>query len=138
MIVPNLLVSNLPRSVEFYRSALGFDLMMVLTATNEMIDEPGHPEAVFATMAWGDDQLMLQTRAHLEDAGVSQPAPPAPVMSGSLYLRDFDFTERIGQIPQAHIARQPTIAWYGMRELVIEDPDGYRIVLGHRSGPPPL
>lgn len=137
MIVPNLLVSNLKRSVDFYQTALGFDLMMVLTAGNDMIDDPADENAVFATLVWNTHQLMLQTLDHVKAAGVSEGRDVAPGLSGSLYVRDFPFDAILSRIPPTTIIRAPELAWYGMLELVVEDPDGYRIVLGRREGAPP-
>ncbi|MBV6657524.1 MAG: VOC family protein [Devosiaceae bacterium] len=137
MIVPNLLVQDLAKSVAFYRDGLGFELMMVLTDTNAMTDDPSAPDAVFATLAWNGHQLMLQTAKHVAEAGVSPASPGGPALSGSLYLRDFAFDDRLGSLPQGSLVKEPALAWYGMLEVVVQDPDGYRLVLGRREGAPP-
>ncbi len=137
MIVPNLLVDDLQASVAFYTKHLGFSVMMVLTADNQMTDDPAHPRATFATLSWGDHQLMLQTRSHLESSDANQ-AFNRPMLSGSLYLRDYEWDAIVDGLPDGSMVAGPTVQWYGMAEIVVRDPDGYTLVLGHKEGAPPL
>jgi catechol 2,3-dioxygenase-like lactoylglutathione lyase family enzyme len=135
MIIPNLMVTDLGRSVAFYRDVLGFSLSFVIGPDQIMQDDP--TGGVFATLERDGAQLMLQTRdslaAELPVFQADQPIEPA----GTIYLRGVDPDPVIARANPESIVKQPFRQWYGMREAYIRDPDGHILCLGVPDGPPP-
>jgi catechol 2,3-dioxygenase-like lactoylglutathione lyase family enzyme len=73
MIVPNLMVSDMQASIAFYRDLLGFTLAFALDSERGMHDDPVGKPIVFASLKWGEAELMLQTVESLaEDLPVFQ------------------------------------------------------------------
>ena len=61
MIVPNLLVTDMARSFQYYRDILGMTLTMTVSPERE-VGWPGEASgAAFAMLEWDWAQLMLQT-----------------------------------------------------------------------------
>lgn len=133
MIIPNLLVSDIARSVEWYRNVVGLDLILTLDPDNE-VGQGGDVvrDAVFATLAHGDTQLMLQTRAHTDQVLADWP-PAAPSW---IDIRDLDPDPVAARAGKALI-RGPVVAWYGMKEIHLKDPDGQIVCVGAPDGPGP-
>ena len=132
MIVANLLVADIARSVAFYRDVVGLEVMMLLGPDQTMINGPEIPgDAVFATLQHGGSQLMLQTEEHIRTV-----LPNAPKGSSWIYIRDLDpdpVLERIGGAP----LKGPEVTWYGMKEIHIADPDGHIVCIGTPEGAGP-
>lgn len=132
MIVPNLVVADMQRSVAFYRDILGMVLSMAVTARRDVLTEGDGADAVFVTLEWDGAQLMLQTRASLAEelpefraARVVQPA-------GTINFRGLDPDVIARKAPADRIVRGPVTQWYGMREVYVRDPDGHIICAGRQ------
>ncbi|NBD95142.1 MAG: hypothetical protein GVY11_01525 [Gammaproteobacteria bacterium] len=50
MIVPNLMVADMARSIDFYRDVPGMTLTMGVTADRGMVTDPADPAIVFAVL----------------------------------------------------------------------------------------
>jgi catechol 2,3-dioxygenase-like lactoylglutathione lyase family enzyme len=123
-ITPNLIASNVERSLAFYRDVLGFSV----TAT---VPETG-PFA-FALMTRGDITVFLNSpEAAIEEYPAFKDRP----IGGTLTL----FFEVTG-IREAYAALESRVTvvmplevkWYGMTEFAFEDPDGYLITFAERE-----
>lgn len=137
MIIPNLLVTDIARSIAFYRDVLDMTLVMAVTPEREMLSDVEGASAAFAILEWNGGQLMLQTAAALaEELPVFSP-DQKPSASGTVYLRDVHPKDVIDRVPQDRIVKGPVQQWYGMMELYFQDPDGYVICVGTPEGPPP-
>ena len=121
-LIPELYVSDLPASLEFYCAVLGFE------------QEYARPEQRFAFLRRGRAALMLE-----------QPTDPARTwLAGALekpYGRGVNFQIEVSNIDALHGAVQESGAtilvpleerWYqvrqhqvGNRQFVVQDPDGY-------------
>ena len=87
MIVPNLAVRDIARSVQFYRDTIGMTLTMTVSPERE-VGWPGEIEgASCATLEWDDCQLMLQTVASLADELEVFEPDHTPIPSGTIYFR---------------------------------------------------
>ncbi|MGM0584016.1 MAG: VOC family protein [Pseudomonadota bacterium] len=140
MIVPNLMVSDMPRAVAFWRDALGFRLVMTVDAARRAGQgtEAKPQGAVFAVLERGGDQIMLQTAESLAaELPVFDASAPVPPPSGALYLQDYPPEVAAGRLPPGAVLKGPERAWYGMRELYAQDPDGHVICLAVADGPSP-
>lgn len=139
-ITPNLMVSNLSDSLAFYCDLLGFSLRMAVTADRKVISDGSRSDdLIYAQIVRGNAELMLQFKESMvQDNPAAFPADTQTGGSVTLYIQG----ESVGTLAatlrgRADIIRDPEISWYGMRELTIRDPDGYIIVFGEPSGPPP-
>ncbi len=123
-ITPNLVVSNVERSVAFYRDKLGFSV----TAT-----VPDHTPYVFAAVSSGPVEVFLNA---VEPAVAEYPAFKDRPIGGTLTL----FMEVV-RIHEAYAALKDTVTvvmplekkWYGVTEFAFADPDGYLITFAERE-----
>ncbi len=122
-LTPNLIVSDVARSVAFYRDVLGFQVQQTV---------PDVEPFAFAIVTSGPVEIFLNAR----DAAVQEyPAFAERPIGGTLTL----FIEVTG-IRQVHeaIASQVRVVmpledkWYGMTEFAFTDPDGYVITYAER------
>ncbi len=125
-LTPNLIVSDVLRSLEFYRDVLGFTVAVTV------------PEAepfVFAIVQSGPVEIFLNAP---EPAIAEYPAFKDRPIGGTLTL----FVE-VANIALAHATLQDKVKivmplehkWYGSTEFAFEDPDGYLITFAERDEP---
>jgi catechol 2,3-dioxygenase-like lactoylglutathione lyase family enzyme len=125
-LTPNLIVSDVLRSLEFYRDVLGFTVPVTV------------PEAepfVFAIVQSGSVEIFLNAP---EPAIAEYPAFKDRPIGGTLTL----FIE-VANIALAHATLQDKVnivmplehKWYGSTEFAFEDPDGYLITFAERDEP---
>ena len=125
-LTPNLIVSDVLRSLEFYRDVLGFTVPVTV------------PEAepfVFAIVQSGPVEIFLNVP---EPAIAEYPAFKDRPIGGTLTL----FVE-VANIALAHATLQDKVnivmplehKWYGSTEFAFEDPDGYLITFAERDEP---
>jgi catechol 2,3-dioxygenase-like lactoylglutathione lyase family enzyme len=119
-MVPELLVSDLARSLAFYVELLGFSLAF-------QRDEPS-----FAYLDYDGAQLMLE---QIHDGGWITAALEAPLGRGVNLQIEVDAVQPI--LERLHAAgvplfREPRARWYtvgdheeGQIEFLVQDPDGY-------------
>jgi lactoylglutathione lyase len=123
-LTPNLVVSDVDRSVAFYRDVLGFTVQTTV---------PDAPPFVFAIVTCGGVEIFLNA---LDAASEEYPAFRDQRIGGTLTL----FMEIAG-INAAHEALQSKVKivmplekkWYGMTEFAFVDPDGYVITFAERT-----
>jgi catechol 2,3-dioxygenase-like lactoylglutathione lyase family enzyme len=123
-LTPNLVVSDLQRSLEFYRDVLGFTVAMAV---------PDQPPHVFAGLQSGSVEVFLNA---LEPAVAEYPAFKGRPIGGTLTL----FIEVVG-IRQVYESLKPRVKvtmplekkWYGVTEFAFEDPDGYIITFAEQE-----
>ena len=123
-LTPNLIVSNVERSIAFYRDVLGFSV----TAT-----VPETAPYVFAAVQSGPVEIFLNAP---EPAAAEYPAFKDRPIGGTLTL--FMEVEGIRQAYDSLQHRVPVVAslehkWYGVTEFAFDDPDGYVITFAERD-----
>ena len=122
-LTPNLIVSNVERSVAFYRDVLGFEVSGTV---------PDETPYVFAMLKSGVVEIFLNAP---EPAFAEYPAFKDRPIGGTFTM----FIEVVG-IDQVHAALQARVKivmplekkWYGVTEFAFEDPDGYLITFAER------
>jgi catechol 2,3-dioxygenase-like lactoylglutathione lyase family enzyme len=117
-LVPSLGVSDLHRSIAFYRDFFGFSL----------IDswENAAGEAVWCWLRSGAAELMLQQLTPEQQITLE----PALGQSWVMYLRPDDIDETRRQLLQAEVeVSEIELTAYGARECFLTDPDGYELWL---------
>jgi catechol 2,3-dioxygenase-like lactoylglutathione lyase family enzyme len=116
-IVPLLTVSDVQRSLEFYRDKLGFEV------ETDLWREP----PLFATFRYGQCRIMVREEFDLNERSPEPDTRRSPDVT--LYLRINAIESiRIALIQRGAPVGAIRIAGYGDRELDIIDPDGYRLV----------
>lgn len=130
-IAPHLLVSDLQASADYYRDRLGFTY-------DWMWGEP--PSFVMVTR----DGLTIQlTQNRYEDRpGDTNPNGRATghddMWDASIWVDSADSVHAEFTKAGANMVRDPYDMDYGMRELLVADPDGHHICLGGRAPEPTL
>jgi uncharacterized glyoxalase superfamily protein PhnB len=124
-LTANLVVSNVERSLAFYRDVLGFSV------TTTVPPEGG--ELAFAWVQAGDVSVMLNSRAA---AAAEYPAFSERPIGGTLTL--FVYVEGIRDAwaslkDRVKVVMPFEVKWYGMTEFAFEDPDGYTITFAERE-----
>ncbi len=122
-ITPNLIVSNVERSVAFYTEVLGFARGMTV---------PEQAPFVFASVTSGPVEIFLNDTATV--------AKENPQMGGLAFGGGNTMFVEVEEIdalhdrlrPQVRIVMPIVTQWYGMREFAIVDPDGYVITFAQR------
>jgi catechol 2,3-dioxygenase-like lactoylglutathione lyase family enzyme len=114
-------VFDMPRSIAFYRDALGFKVAHT--------SRPGD-EFTWALLTLGNAALMLNTAYDEEDERPAEPDPERVEAHADTALffgrRDLDGAyEHLREkgVP----VREPVVTRYGMRQMWLADPDGFRI-----------
>ena len=122
-ITPNLIVSNVERSLAFYTEVLGFARGMTV---------PDASPFVFASVTSGPVEIFLNDK--------STTAKESPQMAGLAFGGGNTMFIEVENVDALHdaVATRATIVmpihtqWYGMREFAITDPDGYVITFAQR------
>jgi catechol 2,3-dioxygenase-like lactoylglutathione lyase family enzyme len=135
VIVPNLMVRDIARSVAFSRDVLGLRLRFVLGPDRVVQDDP--EGGVFALLDWEGAELMLQTVESLAAELPVFAADQAPAAGGTVYFRGLAPEPALGRADPAAVVKGPVLQWYGMREAYLADPDGHVICLGVPEGATP-
>ena len=125
-LTPNLIVSDVGRSLAFYRDVLGFTVGATV---------PDASPYVFAIVQSGPVEVFLNAP---EPAIAEYPAFKDRPIGGTLTL----FIE-IVDIARAHESLKDRVRivmplehkWYGVTEFAFEDPDGYLITFAERDQP---
>ena len=121
-VVALLWVYDMPRSIRFYRDELGFEV------TNTSAVE-GKDSFGWAMLRRGQARFMLNTIYDPEE--VRPPAPPPEAQSQrdvSLYFDCADMDAAYAELRQRGVkVSAPTVAYYGMRQMFVVDPDGYQL-----------
>ena len=125
MIIPNLMVSNLAASMEFYRKALGMDVTFVVGVDRQVTDDP--QTGVFSILERDGSQLMLQTKESLASELPVFSSGDASRPASAVYFRGIDPDDVVPNIESERIELGPLVQWYGMKEIHFRDPDGHVI-----------
>jgi catechol 2,3-dioxygenase-like lactoylglutathione lyase family enzyme len=130
-LTPNLLVSDVERSLAFYTSVLGFDRGFTV---------PEQSPFVFGSVVSGAIEIFFNER---ETAAKEYPAFAGKPLgiTGTMYIE----LEGTGNIERLHDRLKTAVPvvmplvtqWYGAKEFAIADPDGYVITFVERVAADP-
>jgi len=122
-LTPNLLVSNVERSLAFYVDTLGFERGMTV---------PDASPFVFASVVSGSVEVFLNDAATAvkEYPGFGGKSLGA---TGTLFIEVEGVDALHDRLkPKVKIVMPIVTQFYGMREFAFEDPDGYVITFAER------
>ncbi|MBT8495349.1 MAG: VOC family protein [Deltaproteobacteria bacterium] len=137
MIIPNLMVTDVARSIAFYREIIGMKLAVAIDGERNILGEDQADSAVFATLELDGAQLMVQSVASLAIELDEFTAEHRPTASGTVYFRGVHPETLKDRVDSAIVVKGPFQQWYGMNEIYLRDPDGYILCFGAPEGPPP-
>jgi catechol 2,3-dioxygenase-like lactoylglutathione lyase family enzyme len=121
-VCPLLSVFDMPRSIRFYRDLLGLELVENSKTFRGIPDNFG-----WAMLRLNGAEVMLNS-AYEPDDPLPDPAPTQFVNHGDTCLYfgcpdvDAAYQYLLGQGLEL---KPPKVAWYGMKQLYVNDPDGY-------------
>jgi uncharacterized glyoxalase superfamily protein PhnB len=124
-LTPNLIVEDVERSLTFYTNVLGF---------TRGITVPEQAPFVFASVVSSGVEIFFNEKQTAAKEFPMLAAQPIGT-SGTMYLE-----VESGTIERLHERLKPVVTivmpfvtqWYGVKEFVIADPDGYLITLAER------
>jgi glyoxylase I family protein len=122
-LAPLLQVYDMPKSIHFYCDLLGFELV---SRAPEYAPGRFH----WALLRLDGIELMLNTAYEFDDQRpqVPEPARVAAHQDTGLFFSCPDVDAAYRYIREKGIAsKPPTAAPYGMKQLYLTDPDGYRL-----------
>ena len=135
----NLMVIDMVASLRFYHEILGATIAFTVD-TEQNTAMPGQigPDVVFASVHFGESELMLQERASLVADSPAFDSSTEPGASITLFVRVDDVDEIVARLPDdTPIVKPLETTWYGMREIWVRDPDGYVVTIATPDGDPP-
>ena len=122
--VPLLAVFDVPRSIAFYRDALGFEVANTSKPFTDAKDDYG-----WAMLRLNGVELMLNNM-HEDNIRPSEPdqARVAAHADTIIYFACRDVDGAYATLSaQGIAASQPKVAYYGMKQTYVTDPDGYTL-----------
>ncbi|HEX2269780.1 MAG TPA: VOC family protein [Pyrinomonadaceae bacterium] len=116
-----LQVFDMPASVRFYRDVLGFEIVETSERQGDQFD--------WGWLRLNNANLMLNTAYEQE----YRPAEPDPARIAShgdtcLYFSCPDVDGAYRHLREHGVdVKEPKVAFYGMKQLYVKDPDGYSL-----------
>jgi lactoylglutathione lyase len=122
-VTPNLVATNMPRSIAFYRDVLGFELHH---------SAPDAEPFAFAWMKRGEVSVFLNDLASVRQ---EYPGLLSRPIGGTFTV--FIVMEGVDALHESVAGKARVVMpladkTYGMREFAVEDPDGYVITFAER------
>jgi catechol 2,3-dioxygenase-like lactoylglutathione lyase family enzyme len=123
-VAPLVQVFSMPRSIRFYRDVLGFE---VTGRSASMSDDPD--DVNWCMLELGGACVMLNTAYDPDDV---PDAPDAARWSGhqdtGLFFACPDVDGAYRHLVEKGVeVNPPKVAWYGMKQLYLTDPDGFGV-----------
>lgn len=123
-VAPMLLVYDVPTSVAFYRDILGFEVIQTSEPFTSAKDDFG-----WAMMRLDGVELMLN---NAYENNIRPPTPdPVRVSAHAdtlLYFGCSDVDAAYTYLREKGIdVKEPKVAYYGMKQLCVTDPNGYTL-----------
>jgi catechol 2,3-dioxygenase-like lactoylglutathione lyase family enzyme len=131
-LVPLLQVFHMPTAIRFYRDALGFEVTQKSAALSDDTDDVN-----WVMLQLNDAVVMLNTAYEPEYKPVE---PDAARWQGhedtGLFIGCPDVDTAYEFLKSKGVeCKPPHVAWYGMKQLYIRDPDGYVICFQWQARP---
>ncbi len=129
-VTPNLIVSDIDRSLRFYRDVLGFSVVTTV---------PDAAPFVFVWLQRGTISVFLNARQGVSDDLPALAGRPIGGTNTLFMVIEAETTDAGVDALFAEIAGKANVVmplktqFYGMREFGVEDPDGYVILFAQRT-----
>ena len=127
-LIPMLCAADVAKSLQWYRDALGFEI----DTPESKHEESGR--LVWCMMRRGEVRLMLTT-------GSAMASDNAERRRGRNQTTLYCYPDDVMPIYESlkskgYEVTHPLVTFYGMKEIVLQDPDGYRVCLGSPTDEP--
>src|SRR3982751_3152051 len=122
-ITPVLIVSEIEKSIPFWVHRMGFE---------KTVEVPEGDRLGFVILARNGAELMLQTQASVQK-DTPQFAPSSQTNQTALFIEVDDFEDVLKRLNNYPITMPERIAFYGMREIGVFDPNGHVVVFAART-----
>lgn len=121
-VAPLVQVFDMPRSIRFYRDMLGFS---VTGKSDPMSDDPDDVNWVMLQLC--DATVMLNTAYDPDDVpDAPEPGRWSGHQDTTLYFGCPDVDAAYQYLVSKGLdVKPPKVAWYGMKQLYLTDPDGF-------------
>ncbi|MGH2617232.1 MAG: VOC family protein [Thermomicrobiales bacterium] len=121
-IVPALAVADIEKSVEFYSEVLGFDVAFTL---------PGEDgKLIHASVKRGDSEVMFGKRDPNNPHDQGKLGTGVALYATVADSEDIDAYFQRVKDAGATVVQEPTDQFWGHRDWIIADPDGYLLWIG--------
>ena len=135
-LTPDLMVTDVGKTVKFYTEKLGFKLAMLVpenkqTAETVLVDNKKY---VYAMVVRGEVFMMFMSKdAYAEDVPALKGASIGA--SATLYCDVDNVSELYSSFKEkgVEIVKDLNVTWYGMREFYIRDCNGYVLGFAERA-----
>lgn len=129
-VAPLLQVYDMPRSVQFYRDVLGFEV--VATSPNLGGTDRFH----WALLRLGDAEIMLNTAYEFDEKRPAEPDRGRTAAHGDtgLFFACRDVQAAYEEFSaKGLVLQKPHVTGYGTKQLSLSDPDGYGLCFQWRA-----
>ena len=126
-LTPNLAVTDIRQTVQFYKENLDFELVMAVPETQDGADQQllDGKEYVYAMMKKDNTELMFQRIDTLKE-DISIFDSDTIGASVSLYMQGKGIDELYENSKNRHLQiSEMRITWYGLKEFYMKDNNGY-------------
>ncbi|MEN8188262.1 MAG: VOC family protein [Thermodesulfobacteriota bacterium] len=126
-LTPNLMVEDVNRTINYYREALGFSLLMAVDEEKNihLSDLPKDKTAIYAQLSRDSVEIMVQQQKSLAEDIPALANHPISA-SATLYISVKDIEKLYSEIlPKADCVKKLSTTWYNMQEFFIRDINGY-------------
>jgi uncharacterized glyoxalase superfamily protein PhnB len=134
-LTPNFEVKDIKEAVEFYQSVLGFSLVMAVPEKQDGMEQSfaEGKEYVYALVSKDKVEIMFQrTDTFKEDVKMAKNLSIGASVSFYMEIEGLDSFYNIIKNKVREIT-EPKLAWYGMNEFYIKDPNGYILGFAEKS-----
>ena len=134
-LTPNVMVEDVDRTMDFYINTLGFEFAAsVVSGSHQIKTSYKKGESLdWGMVKLGSVEIMIQARHSLAE---ELPQFDKMEIGGSLtiYIEIEGLDEYLGTIrDKVDMVMGPKTQFYGMREIVIRDCNGYFLAIGERA-----
>lgn len=126
-LVPNLMVEDVNRSVEWYVS-MGRSYRLWVTLEKEtLMGYTSEQKIIYAQLTMGDVEIMVEERSEFEHNLEHVDNGQSTWWSLTFYLRMVEwFEEMYSRVKWTDaLVKDVAMTWYGMKEFYVRDLDGY-------------
>ncbi|GAB7089496.1 VOC family protein [Marinifilum fragile] len=134
-LTPNFQVKDIKETVNFYQSVLGFSLIMAVPETQDAIEQfvADNKEYVYALVSKDKVEMMFQ-RSDSFKSDVKMAKDISLGASVSFYMEIDGLDNFYDEIKdKVSEITEPKLAWYGMKEFYVKDPNGYILGFAEKS-----
>ncbi|MCA9409122.1 MAG: VOC family protein [Candidatus Omnitrophica bacterium] len=117
-VTPHLIVTDVLKSIDFYQSAFGFELMYMASE-----DENGN--CIFARMRYKDQNIIFSPEGSFHNGQVPLKSKIEPAVILYLYCEDVDAKYEVAVEAGAKVLQSPKQEEWGDRVCRLQDSDGY-------------